>query len=397
MGGVPSGTRLCKSTADQGTGVGLSAKIVAVDALVADEKAQWIEWQAGNPLTQSPFFRYEFALAVARHAPDCHVAKLYDGEKLIGFFPFQKRGGTLYPLGAPMNDYHGVVGPQGTAPDLESIAQALKAKRLAVNSWVGEARSGREETSCQVVLSDGYDEWLSERLKSHGKYFKDKARSRRSMQTQLGDIELKVGLKSPQLLDRLIGLKREQFKRTGRHDIFGVKWTRALLHDLMENDASADFGASIATLSAGGELLAVEYSLHAGCHYHFWFPVYLETGARFSPGILLSMDTMQALEPQGFRVFDYGFGGDSYKKYFVNSYQPVREAVVTGTGQGPWWAVAGNRLLEAGMRGRAEPLRLSVQRRWSVIEASEVSLGGKIKGAVLAAGRASTRIIAGDS
>ncbi len=376
--------------------MGITADVVAVDALDAVERLQWREWQKSNPLTQSPFFRIEFTEAVARHAPQCFVAKLMRADRLLGYFPFQKRGGGVYPIGAPMNDYHGVIGPLEVAPTLEEVAAALKAIRLNVNGWVGKGSSGHEGQSCHVRLNEGYEAWLSERLAQYGKYFKDKARSRRSMEAQFGVVEVQVGLKQPDLLDRLIALKSAQFKRTGRHDIFGVRWTRDLLHDLMQQ-GDGGFGASMATMSAGGELLAIEYSLHADGHYHFWFPVYLEAGARFSPGILLSMETMKALEPQGYSVFDYGFGDGGYKKYFVNSYQPVREAFVVSGGLGNLGRRIGGRLLALAGSDRGERLKLSIYRRWSMIEASEVSHSGRVRGVILAARRASGQIFAGES
>lgn len=383
--------------ANRGTGVGVTAEIMTLGTLSTEMRDQWRLWQHSNPLTQSPFFHPYFAEAVARHEPHCFIAKLFRAEKLVGFFPFQRRGRGIYPIGAPMNDYHGVIGPITEVPTLEEVAVALKAGRLNVNGWVGKGVTGHDGRSCQVTLTNGYEAWMAERMASYGKYFKDKARSRRSMEAQMGPIEVQVGIKDKALLEQLISLKSAQFKRTGRHDIFASGWTGQLLHDLMHMQESDGLGASIATLRAGGELLAIEYSLHSGAHYHFWFPAYLEAGARFSPGILLSMETMKALEPQGYRVFDYGFGDDGYKKYFVNTYQTVREACVATGRLGGWGQRAGNRILSLAGAERGERLKLSIQRRWSMIEASEVTRSGRVKGVILAVRSASGRIMAGES
>lgn len=388
---------LFNMNANRGTGVGVTAEIVRIDTLSSEARDQWLHWQKSNPLTQSPFFHPRFAEAVARHAPHCFVAKLFKDGILVGYFPFQKRGRGVYPIGAPMNDYHGVIGSITEAPTLEEVALAINARRLNVNGWVGKGQSGRDGTSCQVTLESGYEAWLASRLAIYGKYFKDKARSRRSMEAQMGPIEVLVGIKEPLLLDQLIRLKSAQFRRTGRHDIFAAGWTVHLLHDLMRSPDSDDLGASMATMSAGGELVAIEYSLHAGNHYHFWFPAYLDAGARFSPGILLSMETMKALEPEGYRVFDYGFGDEGYKKYFVNTYQAVREACVVAGRAGNWGRRAGARILGLAGAERAERLKLSIHRRWSMIEATEVSRRGRVKGVILAARRASGRIMAGES
>ena len=46
------------------------------------------------------------------------------------------------------------------------------------------------------------------------------------------------------------------------------------------------FGASMAVLRVDGRVVAMEYSMHAGRHFHLWFPVYEQEVARWSPGIV---------------------------------------------------------------------------------------------------------------
>jgi CelD/BcsL family acetyltransferase involved in cellulose biosynthesis len=191
------------------------------------------------------------------------------------------------------------------------------------------------------------------------------------------------GLRDPALLDWLIDLKRDQYRRTSRHDIFACGWTADLLHALLTEDRDG-FGASMAGLWAGDRLTAVEYSLHSGDQYHFWFPGYDPALARCSPGILLSMDTMRLASQLGYRTFDFGFEGEHYKKYFCNGARTVREAVVLKPGLGATVSEAAVGVLG----GRGRRLRTSVRRRWAAIEACETTQGARFKGAVQAAGAA---------
>jgi CelD/BcsL family acetyltransferase involved in cellulose biosynthesis len=154
-----------------------------------------------------------------------------------------------------------------------------------------------------------------------------------------------------------------------------------LLHALMASRHEG-FGASMAALWAGGKLTAIEYSLHAGDRYHFWFPAYEPGLARCSPGILLTMDTMRLAAETGFRVFDFGFGGEGYKKYFCNATQDVREAVILKPGVGSMLSDAAVGLLGS---GRGERLRTSVRRRWAAIEACETTPANRLMGAAAAA------------
>lgn len=363
---------------------GLKVDIVKVDALDETAWAGWRAMLAADPSLNSPYFRPEFAQVAGRISPAAAVAVFSRGGETVGFFPHQRRGGALQPLAAPMNDYHGVIAFPGQAPSLEELARVLGAARLNVTAWVGETDLGEDRRTVQVELGEGgYDGWYAERRANQGKFFKDKERARRSMEAELGPLRVERGLRDPALLDWLIALKRDQYRRTARHDIFACGWTTDLLHALLKEERD-DFGASMAGLWAGDRLTAIEYSLHAGDQYHFWFPGYEPALARCSPGILLSMDTMRLASELGYRTFDFGFEGEHYKKYFCNGARIVREAVVLKPGLGAAVSEAAVGVLG----GRGVRLRTSVRRRWAAIEACETTPGARLKGAMHAAGAA---------
>lgn len=362
----------------------LEVEIVAIDALGETRWAMWRDMLAADPSLNSPYFRPEFTLIAGRVSPDAAIAVFTRGGEVVGFFPHQRRGGAMQPLAAPMNDYHGIIAFPGQAPSLEEAAAVLGATRLNVTAWVGETGLGEDRRTVQVELGEGgYDAWYADRRSNQGKFFKDKERARRSMEAELGTLRVERGLRDPALLDWLIELKRDQYRRTARHDIFACGWTADLLHALLKEDRDG-FGASMAGLWAGDRLTAIEYSLHAGDQYHFWFPGYEPSLARCSPGILLSMDTMRLASELGYRTFDFGFEGEHYKKYFCNGAHIVREAVVLKPGLGAAVSEAAVGVLG----GRGQRLRTSVRRRWAAIEACETTPGARMKGAVQAAGAA---------
>lgn len=362
----------------------LQVEIVEAGALDGAAVALWRAWTAENPDLASPYFRWDYAEIASRVCPGAAIAVFRRDSRIVGFFPHQRRGGAVQPLGAPMNDYHGVIAPVGEVIALEDVARLLKARRLNVPGWIGAGEAGQTRQTVQAAMpEEGYDAWYAERRATFGKYFKDKERARRSLEAELGPIRVERGLRDPALLDQLIDLKAAQYRRSGLHDIFGCGWTRDLLHALMA-ERRADFGASMAAMHAGDKLVAVEFSLHAGRHYHFWFPVYEPGLARCSPGILLSMDTMRLASAEGFRVFDFGFEGEAYKKYFVNARQTVREAVVLKPGLSQALGdMAVGALAQAGERG--EKVRTSLRRRWATIEACEPTSAGRLKGTAVAA------------
>lgn len=362
----------------------LRVEIVKGEALDAAAVALWREWSMTNPALVSPYFRWDYTEIASRVCPGAGIAVFRRGGQVVGFFPHQRRGGSVQPLGAPMNDYHGVIAPVGSDITLEDVARLVKGRRLNVPGWVGAGEAGEVRSTVQVQLpAEGYDAWYAERRKTFAKYFKDKERARRSLTADLGETTVRHNVRDAALLDHLIDLKAAQYRRSGLHDIFACGWTRDLLHALM-TDQRADFGASLAVMTAGDKLVAIEFSLHAGDHYHFWFPAYEPTLARCSPGILLSMDTMRLAAAEGVRVFDFGFEGELYKKYFVNTRLTVREAVVMQPGLSATLNDAAVAVLNAA-GGRGEAIRASLRRRWSTIEACEASPVGRLRGAAAAA------------
>ncbi|MFN3670235.1 MAG: GNAT family N-acetyltransferase [Brevundimonas sp.] len=370
----------------------LKLDVLSLDALGEADWAEWRAMLAANPALASPYFRPEFARIAGRASPRAAVAVFSRGGQTVGFFPHQRRGAAVQPLAAPMNDYHGIIARPGMAPSLEEVAAALGAARLNLTAWVGPTDRGEDRRTVQVELGEGgYDGWYAERRTTHGKFFKDKERARRSMEAELGPLRVERGLRDPALLDWLIALKRDQYRRTGRHDIFACGWTADLLHALLREEADG-FGASMAGLWAGDRLTAVEYSLHAGDQYHFWFPGYEPSLARCSPGILLSMDTMRLAADAGYRTFDFGFEGEHYKKYFCNGSKMVREAVVLRPGLGATMSQAAVGALNLAGRDKGDRLRASVRRRWAAIEACETTPGARMRGAVQAAGAALAKV-----
>ena len=375
----------------------LKVEIVGIDALGEPEWSAWRAMLGANPALISPYFQPGFSQAAGRISPNAAVAVFSRGGKIVGFFPHQRRGGAVQPLAAPMNDYHGVIALPGQGPSLEEIAGMLDARRLNLTAWVGDTSLGEDRRTVQVELGQGgYDSWYAERRATYGKFFKDKERARRSMEAELGPLRIDLGLRDPTLLDWLIDLKRVQYRRTGRHDIFACGWTAELLHALLAERGDG-FGASMAGLWAGDRLAAVEYSLHGGDQYHFWFPGYEPSLSRCSPGILLSLDTMRQAAETGYRTFDFGFEGEHYKKYFCNDFRVVREALVLRPGLGSSVSQAAVGALNLAGGGRGEQLRSSVRRRWAAIEACETTPAARIKGAMQAAGAAIAKVRAFDA
>lgn len=373
----------------------LTIETVTPAELSADELALWTRFVRADARFASPYFHPEFTRVAGEVAPGAAVSILHERGEVVGFFPHQRRGGAAQPIGAPLNDYHGVITAPGLDIPLERAPELIGAASLTVNGWTGPGETGEGvdvRRTLQADLSGGWAAYDAERRALWPKYFKDKDRARRSLERDLGPSIARIDGRDPARLDRLIALKSDQYRRSLRHDIFACGWTADLLRALLTVE-HPDFGARLAVLEAGGEAVAYEYGVYAGGHYHFWLPAYEARAARYSPGIQLSLETMRQGAAAGFRVFDYGFEGEPYKKYFCNRDQTVLEGVshragLAGAVTAAFTIAGAGAALAAGERLAGGGLGLSVRRRWAAIDACETTLAGRARGIAAAAAAA---------
>jgi CelD/BcsL family acetyltransferase involved in cellulose biosynthesis len=351
----------------------LSVEIIGTEALTPAERSLWLGWTAASKAYESPFFHPDFTAVAGRTAPEARLAVLHRNGTVVGFLPHQRRGGAAQPLGAPLNDYHAVI----TGPDLDfslqEAAELVGARSYTATGWMGPANEGEGRTQARTLLADasqGWDAWYEGRKGAFGKFFKDKERARRSLERDLGPIRIETATTDLSHFDRLIALKQEQYQRTRRHDIFACGWTVDMLRALLTHQGE-DFGARLAVLYAGDRPMAYELGLQGGGHYHFWLPAYEADAARYSPGMLLSMETIKARSAQGLDgLYDFGFEGEAYKKYFCDQNRMVWEGIGHAAGPTALAAISG---LAPGA------LAQSVRRRWAIIDACETTTLGRVR------------------
>lgn len=357
--------------------VQLTADIVRPSELTSSERETWRSFVRARPELQSPFFQLEFTDAAAEVVPGSQVAVLHAGGEVKGFFPFQRRGSTVYPLGAPLNDYHSTVASPDVSIDPHALMRLLAAPSMAATGWVGARPAADFKMSNALVadLSSGWDAYDQRQRQQWRRFFGDKDRARRSLARDLGPVSTIIDpVHDQKNLDRLVDLKRRQYARSGRHDIFACGWTTDLLR-ILAYRSTPEFGATLVLLTAGDEVAALEFSLYSGSHHHFWFPAYEAAAARYSPGILLSLDTMKHFSGEGRTQFDFGLEGEPYKKYFCDKQTTVAEFSLHST------------KLKQSLQGVVTRSRFgqSVMRRWSVIDGCETTVRGRLAGVGAAA------------
>ncbi|OYW26627.1 MAG: cellulose biosynthesis protein CelD [Caulobacter sp. 12-67-6] len=346
---------------------GVSVETVKVSELGAPERARWNALRQANPLLGSPYFDLRFVEAAGEIAPGAAVAVIRQGGEILGFLPFQRRGTLVQPLAAPMSDIHGLVAPVDTGLNLTAILSQLGADRARFGGLIGQGVSEACGLSVRYAMAADVSAGFAayEAGRSAG-FLKDKRRRLRMLERDHGPVSFSFEKPAAAMLDMIVAGKRQQLHRTHQYDIFGCGWTETLLRRLAEV-SETDFGLKLAVLRAGDVVVAAELGMTSGDRHHLWFPIYDAAYARYSPGSLMTLETLRAAAEQGIARVDFGPGGEAYKRDFAEPAEPVFEGMIHA------------RSGAVGLTGLPGMTRLA--RRFDGIIACEPGLVGRLRGA----------------
>jgi CelD/BcsL family acetyltransferase involved in cellulose biosynthesis len=334
----------------------MNIRTQSIDELTTDEITAWAALQRADPQLANPFFRPEFSQAVATVRRNVEVAVLEEGNRPVGFFPYQRvRGHVALPVGSRLSDFQGVVG----APELEfDPLRLLRCCRLSswrfdhlLSSQAPFAKfTYRHAASPFIDLSKGFEAYeagLTARFRANLR------RRRNNLERELGPIRFEPDVRDASVFSTLCKWKREQYKKTNVLDVLGIHWVRELLERIFEFRGH-EFSAMMPVLYAGDRILAICYLLRSGNVLHSWFPAYDCEFARHSPGMELNMAILRAAPSLGVSRLDLGKGGEDYKSTIQTGAVQVAEGTIDSSllktsARSTWWGVR-NRL-------QASPLR----------------------------------------
>jgi CelD/BcsL family acetyltransferase involved in cellulose biosynthesis len=290
-------------------------RVAAATDLGPAELDRWSGLQWGNSLYRSPFFRPEFALAVARNR-DVRVAVIEDAGAVAGFFPFEVgRGHNGRPVGRPFSDYQGVVLDDAAELEPRALVRAcglatwsfdhLPAGLVAFAPYVlGRGRSP------YLDLEQGFEHYLEGRRARSD--IKGVHRKARKLGREVGPLRFVAEDDAPHLLDLLVSWKRGQYRETGVRDVLADDGSRELLR-LVHESRGAEFSGMLSVLYAGDVVAGLHLGLRAGPVLHSWFPAYNPDLHRYSPGMVLMLELAGAAPGLGIAEIDLGKGEARYK------------------------------------------------------------------------------------
>jgi CelD/BcsL family acetyltransferase involved in cellulose biosynthesis len=356
----------------------LRVELLRLQDLTAHDARQWRSFLAQRPELTGPYFDIRYMQAAASSVPNAGVARFWDGERIVGYFAYQIRSGALQPFGAPLSDYHGVIAAPGYDMPFGELLAATGARRLEFQGWVGPMCAMARTLPLRRRIADtrqGFEHWWATQDADHHKFFKNIGRCERNVEKDFGGFAFTWERVTPDVLDWVLRLKRDQYAKTGMHDVFDCGWTYAMLSALASLD-DPDYGLRAGVFRHDGQIVAAEISLTDGEHVHLWFPAYDPAYYRYSVGILLTVAIIRHCAPLGIKSFDFGTGGEDYKSPLTTDGGGCLE------GNLKYAPRLGSQVLDMTARAlpvgrpRFEEARLSLKRRVNLIRATETGLAG---------------------
>ncbi|MFT3998468.1 MAG: GNAT family N-acetyltransferase, partial [Asticcacaulis sp.] len=283
--------------------------------LTEADRQQWSQWLALNPVLDSPYCELSYIEALFAVVPQARLARITRHGRTLAFLPFQLRGRVAQPLGAPLTDFHSLITAPDARIDLRTVLRALDLHRFEVSGWLGSDTAfsaGETRERLYADVSGGFDIYYADQRARQKKFFRNAERCRRNLDAAYADLTFDWQTAAPDIIDWVIAHKRDQYARTGLHDVFACGWTREVLYALAHRNG-CDLRLMAGVYRNGTDIIAAEIGLSTPQDLHLWFPAYDRSAARHSPGILLSLDIMKAAAAEGVRRVDFGCADEPYK------------------------------------------------------------------------------------
>jgi CelD/BcsL family acetyltransferase involved in cellulose biosynthesis len=282
---------------------------------------RWGSLQRSNIQFASPYFRPEYAQAVAAVRDDLRICLLEDGNQVVGFFPFHRsRLGIARPPGLGLSDHHGVVVDSEVEWCAKSLMRGAGIVRWEFDHLLAEQTAWQTwhaaiERSPIIGTRRGFEHYEATRSKSQRKHLHDTYRRARKLEREQGPFKFVVNTLDKSVLDTLVGWKREQCRRSGVVDFFGLDWTVELIQRIHELDGP-EFGGTLSALYLGEELIAAHFAMRSRKVWHSWFPSYEEKYRNYAPGLVLLVEMIRYACKEKLSYIDLGKGMAPYKEAF---------------------------------------------------------------------------------
>ena len=311
---------------------GVATHIEVYDAatLTNVHLARWQRLLETSPI-ESPFLSPSFAVALARHRSSVKVVAFREGDQYVGFLPVDVLGLRAQAVGMKFADFQGGVFQAGTQVRALTLLRAIGVQSYHFDHQLLSEpfckSAVRRIHSPYLDLTHGYSHY-SQSLRDRGSSVVSQLnRKRRKLEREVGEVRLELNSNCPELLDWIIREKREQRKRTRTFDVLQFDWVVQALKELRPVNKPA-FGAVTTALFAGDRLAAAHFGLRTSTVLHYWFPAYDHELSKYSPGLILLLETARQYAERGIRRLDLGRGDERYKQRLANGTTTILQGAI---------------------------------------------------------------------
>lgn len=351
----------------------MNVELERPQSLAETDLASWRRLQSSRAELSRAFLCPEFVLAAAAARGDVWVASIEDDGRLVGFFPFQRRGGDEgLPVGFGISSVQGAVTDPGAPFDPRELIGAC-----GLDSWYFdhlvpsisfEPHYSGLRNACFVDVAHGYDAYARERREAGSRQIAELERKARKLEREVGPVEFTLHSDEPELLRLLMQWKSEQFRRTGFVDRFRIPWVVETVERVHATQA-AHFAGTLSVLSADGKPIAMNMGMRSHTALEIWFPTYDSDFASYSPGLILLLKLAQSAPQAGLTTLELGRSGAPYKERLMNGERPQAAGRVSLSAR-PARRHSPERLLRAipGARVGRVLDRLEERRRWRSLD-----------------------------
>jgi CelD/BcsL family acetyltransferase involved in cellulose biosynthesis len=293
--------------------------VAAPSDLTAEHLSRWREIQDSRPELASPYFSPEFAANVAEVRNDVAVGILEDDTGIKGFFPHQhERSGVGRPVGGALADFQGLIIDEDCEFSPLELIRGCGLRVWQFDHLLASQRQLRPfhesvDESPVMDLSNGFEEYASERRRAGSEQIKKLGTLRRKLEREVGPLRQDIHSSDTAIFSQLLEWKSRQYSSSNLIDIFSFRWITDLLERIRSYD-SPDFGGLLSVLYAGDKRIAVHLGMRSKTVLHYWFPAYDQEFSKFSPGLLLLIEVATASGELGVRRIDLGKGSEQYKQ-----------------------------------------------------------------------------------
>lgn len=310
-------------------------KVSVICALELDSSLEmrWEEIRAKNVALSSPYFTAQFTKLVAEVRSDVFVGIIEESNKIMGFFPFQRKMmGRGIPVGEFFSDYQGFI----VEKDLPfSPIEIIKAVGLSLwefdhflasqyHPYSKEKNKINHTRSIAINLSKGISHYQKELKERGSNLIEEISRKRRKIEKEIGALTFLFQDTHKIILENIFDWKSAQCQRTGSFDFFQLNWTKELIKILFAKSSPTLKGV-LSTLFSDDKLIAAHFGMQSGNVLHWWFPVYHLEYKQYSPGTSLLFSVCEHAEAYGITFIDLGKGEQLYKDRFTNWETPLVE------------------------------------------------------------------------